>query len=95
MLPLNGDKRRHKRQKSIIPFAYRVPLGSPGLQIGLTANISDSGMCIYSDSHLNEGDILEIRSSLPVTYLWAAIRWAKKDAAELYKMGLMFICPEQ
>lgn len=91
MLPLNGDKRRHQRQKSITPFAYRVPLASSGLQIGITANISDSGMCICSDSNHNEGDILEIRSSLPVPYLWAAVRWAKKDAADLYKLGLMFI----
>lgn len=79
MLPLNGDKRRHQRQKSITPFAYRVPLGPPGIQIGITANISDSGMCIYSDSNHNEGAIMEIRSSLPVSHLWAAVRWAKKD----------------
>ena len=91
MLPVNGDKRRHQRQKSITPFAYRVPIGSPGIQIGITANISDSGMCIYSDSPLNEGEIIEIKSALPVPYLWAAVRWAKKDAADLYKMGLMFI----
>lgn len=91
MLPLNGDKRRHQRQKSITPFAYRVPLGTSGIQIGLTANISDSGMCIYTDSNHIEGDIIEIRSSLPVSYLQAAVRWTKKDAANLYKAGLMFI----
>jgi len=91
MLPLNGDKRRHQRQKSITPFAYRVPFGSPGIQIGITANISDSGMCIYSDSNHNEGEIIEVTSHLPVSYLLAAVRWAKKDAADLYKMGLMFI----
>ena len=91
MLPLNGDKRRHQREKTVAPFAYRVPRGSPGIQIGITANISDSGMCIYSDSNHNEGEIIEIRSYLPVSYLWATVRWAKKDAADLFKMGLMFI----
>jgi hypothetical protein len=91
MLPLNGDRRRHQRKKSIIPFAYRVPLGSHGIQIGITANISDSGMCIYSDSSHNDGEIIEIRSSFPMSYLWAEVRWAKKDAADLYKMGLRFI----
>ena len=91
MLPLNGDKRRHQRNKSIIPFAYRVPRGFPGTQIGITANISDSGMCIYSDSNHNEGEIIEVTSHLPVSYLLAAVRWAKKDAADLFKMGLMFI----
>jgi len=91
MLPLNGDKRRHQRHKSVTPFAYRVPHSSPGIQIGITINISDAGMCIYSDSAHNEGEIIEIRSTLPVPYLWAAIRWAKKDAANLCRMGLMFI----
>lgn len=90
MLPLNGDKRRHQRKRSITPFAYRVPLGASGIQIGVTTNISDSGMCIYSDINHNKGEIIEIRSSLPVSHLWAAVRWAKKDAADIYKMGLMF-----
>lgn len=91
MLPLNGDKRRHPRQKSITPFAYCIPLASHGIQIGITANISDSGMCIYSDINHNEGEIIEIRGSLPVASSRAAVRWAKKDAANLFKMGLMFI----
>ena len=91
MLPLNGDKRRHRRQISIVPFAYRMPLGSPSIQIGITANISKSGMCIYSDINHNEGEIIEIRSSLSVGSSRAAVRWTKKDAANLFKMGLMFI----
>lgn len=91
MLPANGDKRRHQRQKSVTPFAYRVPPDAHAIQIGIIADISDSGMCIYSDSNHNKGEVIEIRSSLPVSYLWAAVIWAKKDAADFYKIGLMFI----
>jgi len=91
MLPLNGDKRRHLRHISIVPFAYHIPLGSPSIQIGITANISNSGMCIYSDINHDEGEIIEIRSSLSVASSRAAVRWTKKDAANLFKMGLMFI----
>jgi hypothetical protein len=91
MLPLSGDKRRHQRKICIIPFVYGVPPDSSGVQIGVTANISDSGMCIYSDSNHGEGEVMEIRSPLPVPYTRASIRWTKKDAADLYKMGLMFI----
>jgi hypothetical protein len=91
MLPPNGEKRRHQRQKSITPFAYRVPLDAPVIQIGITADISDSGMCIYSDSSHNKGEMIEIRSSLPVSYCRAKIIWAKKDAAALHRIGLMFI----
>jgi hypothetical protein len=91
MLPPNGDKRRHRRQRSITPFAYRISPGSSGIQIGITSNISNSGICIYSDISHNVGEIIEIRSSLPVASSRAAVRWAKKDAADLFKMGLMFI----
>ncbi len=91
MLPPNGDKRRHQRKKSITPFAYRGLLDVSGIQIGIITNISDSGMCIYSGANHGEGEIIEIRSSFPVSYLWATVKWAKKDAANLYKMGLMFI----
>jgi hypothetical protein len=91
MLPPSGDKRRHQRQKSITPFAYRVPLDSSAIQIGIIDDISDAGMCIYAESNLNKGDVIEIRSSLPVSYLWASVIWARKDAADLYKIGLMFI----
>lgn len=38
-----------------------------------------------SNSDHSEGEIIEIRSFLP------AVRWAKKDAADLYNMGLMVI----
>jgi hypothetical protein len=91
MIVRNGDKRRHPRQKSITPFAYRIPRGLPGIYFGITADISASGMCIYSDSNHGEGEIIEIRSSLPVAHLLAAVIWARKDAADLFKMGLMFI----
>jgi len=48
-------------------------------------------MCVYSDSCGNEGEIIEIRSTLPVSYTAAAVKWGRKDAANLFKMGLMFI----
>lgn len=91
MLPLNGERRRHRRKKSVTAFAYRVPPGSLGIQIGIIADISESGMCIYSDINLNEGDIIEIRSSLPVASSRAAVSWIKKDAANLFKIGVIFI----
>lgn len=90
-LPLNGDRRRHRRQKSVIPFAYCIPLGPPGICLGITADISDSGMCVYSDSIHDKGEIIEVRSSLPMGHPRAMVKWGRKDAANLFKMGLMFI----
>jgi hypothetical protein len=48
-------------------------------------------MCIYSDARPNEGESIEFRSSLPVPSTRATVRWVKKDADNLYKMGLMFV----
>lgn len=52
-------------------------------------------MCIYTDSAHDEGEIIEIRSALPVAHSRAAVKWTKKDAADLFKMGLMFISEDQ
>jgi len=91
MFPLGINERRHSRETCVTAFAYRASSHSAGILIGITANISDSGMCIYSDSNHAEGEIIEIRSSLPVPCLRATVRWTNKDAADLYKIGLMFI----
>jgi len=91
MFPFGINERRHSRKTCITAFAYRVSSYSPGILIGVTSNISDSGMCIYSDSSHAVGELIEITSSLPVPSLRTTVRWAKKDAADLYKMGLMFI----
>lgn len=87
MLPLNGDKRRHRRLKSIIPFAYRLPLGSLGIQIGITANISGSAMCIYSDCNHNAGDIIEIRSSLPAAYFEGSGKMGQERYSRSLQVG--------
>ncbi len=72
-------------------FAYRFPSASSDIHFGVTSNISDSGMCIYSDIRPDEGANIELRSSLPVPFTKATVRWFKKDVDNLYKIGLMFV----
>ncbi len=84
-----GNGRRHHRKAYVSAFAYSFPARSDIL-FGVTSNISDSGLCIYSDARLDEGGSIEFRSSLPVPSRRAMVRWVKKDVGELYKMGLMF-----
>jgi hypothetical protein len=87
-----GKERRHQRKIYVSAFAYQFPSRpSPEILFGVTSNISDSGVCIYSDAELREGEIIEFRSSLPVPSIRAAVRWVKKDVENLYKMGLMFV----
>ncbi len=86
-----GKERRHQRKIYVSAFAYRFPGRSSEVRIGVTSNISDSGMCVYSDARPYEGDHMEVRSSLPVPFTRATVRWVKKDVDNLYKMGLMFV----
>ncbi len=85
-----GNERRHRRKIYISAFAYRFPSASSEIHFGVTSNISDSGMCMYSDVQPKDGESLEFRSSLPVPFARATVRWIKKDVGSLYKMGLMF-----
>ena len=87
--PPAGRERRHVRRIYVSAFAYRFPAAS-GTHFGVTSNISDSGICAYSDVRPDEGAQIEFRSSLPVPSSRATVRWVKKDVENLYKMGLMF-----
>ncbi len=91
MVSSAGRERRHQRKIYVSAFAYCFPARSSNIFFGVTSNISDSGMCIYSDAQPDEGERLEFRSSLPVSFSKATVRWVKKDVDNLYKMGLMFI----
>lgn len=91
VLPPSGDGRRHPRKIYVSAFAYRFPSASSDIHFGVTCNISDSGMCIYSDALPGEGESIEIGSSLPVPSARATVRWVKKYSDNLYKMGLMFV----
>ena len=91
VLSSDGKERRHLRKIYVSSFAYRFPSASTDIHFGITSNISDSGMCIYSDVRPAEGESIELRSSLPVPFTKATVRWIKKYVDNLYKMGLMFV----
>lgn len=90
MAAYEGKERRHQRKIYVSAFAYRLPSRSAEIFFGVTSNISDSGMCIYSDVRPEEGESIEFRSSLPVPSTGAKVKWVKNDVDGLYKMGLMF-----
>ena len=91
MASSSASERRHQRKIYVSAFAYRLPSRSSEIFFGVTSNISDSGMCIYSDARPYEGESMEFRSSLPVSSTKAMVKWVKKDVDNLFKMGLMFV----
>jgi hypothetical protein len=88
--PSAGKERRHPRKIFVSAFAYHFLSASSEVHFGVTSNISDSGMCAYSDVRPGEGELIEFRSSLPAPFVRATVRWVKKDVDNLFKMGLMF-----
>jgi hypothetical protein len=90
MASYEGKERRHRRKIYVSAFAYRLPSRSSEVFFGVTSNISDSGMCVYSDARPEEGECIEFRSSLPVRSPRATVKWIKDDVEGIYKMGLMF-----
>ena len=91
MSAYEGKERRHQRQIYVSAFAYRLSSRSSEIFFGVTSNISNSGMCIYSDAVPKEGESIEFRSSLPIPSTKATVKWIRKDVDNLYKMGLMFV----
>ncbi len=90
MMSYEGKERRHRRKIYVSAFAYRLPSRSSEVFFGVTSNISDSGMCIYSDARPDEGESMEFRSALPIPYPKATVKWVKDDVGGIYRMGLMF-----
>lgn len=87
------ERRRFPRVRA--PVFYRSPrILSPKRRI---ADISPSGVRIYSDKHFEEGKRLEIEFFLPTGYsvvTIARVVWIKKlppDSEGLYDVGLEFI----
>jgi len=91
MLSPAGNERRQHRKIYVSAFAFRFPSSPTDIHFGVTSNISDSGMCIYSDVRPVEGESIDLRSSLPVPFTKATVRWIKKDVDNFYKMGLLFV----
>ncbi|MFI5295793.1 MAG: PilZ domain-containing protein [Thermodesulfovibrionales bacterium] len=86
------DKRRHRRHLFFHKIEYCSGPCSPGDTChGSVINISESGMCMYTDRRHDEGEDIEILNAFPVPYQKATIRWVVKYFHDLYKIGLAFI----
>jgi hypothetical protein len=85
------NERKHRRKIYVGAFAYRFLSASSDVHFGVISNISDAGMCMYSDVRPRDGESIEFRSSLPVPFTKAAVRWVKEDVNNLYKIGISFI----
>jgi hypothetical protein len=86
-----GLRRQHPRKLycNIIKFCLKLHSTNKPIR-GLSINISNSGMCLYSPDRLCEGEEILIRETLPVKYRKAKVIWVKHYLAGLHKVGLKF-----
>lgn len=57
---------------------------------GVTIDISNSGLCLYTKNCLSEGQEITIKSVLPVYSENAVVRWAESVDESSYKVGMEF-----
>ena len=92
-MPSKGgiEKRKHPRNPycNVIKFCVN-PCSPDKTFIGVSINISDSGICLYTFDNLHTGEVILIQEKLPVKYRKATVIWAKNYQREFYKVGLMF-----
>ncbi len=80
-----------ERRTFVGAIEYFLPARSREFLLGLTVNISDSGLCIKTSASLGVGEIVVIRNKLPVPCKKAAIMWVRKDPKNFYRAGLRFL----
>ena len=59
-----------------------------GTIIGLTVNISNSGLCFYTFKTLLKGQEIKIKRTPSLSYHSATVRWSQKVTDNFYKVGL-------
>ncbi len=89
------EKRRHKRDLVTVPVSYGPAASvteTPGqIAKGITLNISDSGVCFYTQKRLEQGATLYLSSkSFWEKPRMGSVMWCRKITEELYRVGLTF-----
>ena len=72
-----------------IDYSVEQQAAGEGL-IGISINISQKGLCMYTFAPHSEGQQVVIKSPLPVEHRVATVRWIQKEDEGLFRIGLGF-----
>jgi hypothetical protein len=61
------------------------------IEIGFVANVSDSGLCLFTSRKLGAGQKIAIKSELFTSFIRAVAKWTEKYDDVFYKIGVEFI----
>ncbi len=89
------ERRRQRRDLITVPINYSYTYITDQDNIksvstsGITLNVSDSGMCFYTNVPLQEGKEINIFSKA----IWenpkkGMVKWCRKITEELYRVGV-------
>jgi|WetSurSiteA1Bulk_404760.scaffolds.fasta_scaffold00476_2 hypothetical protein len=85
---MNSEKRKHLRYDFSRPVAYDMqPHTNADVLIGLTSDISNSGLSICTDHLLENGQEIILKSVLPLSGRAAVVRWSQEVREGLFKIG--------
>jgi hypothetical protein len=83
--------RRHPRHHYSENIEFCLDYSSAGTRLhGISVNISDSGIGLYTFAPIYAGQTITFETTLPVPYQKAAVMWVQKRGEDLYKVGLNF-----
>ena len=86
------EPRKEERQDYPYEIEYVTdPLTTYEIFTAVAVNISNSGLCLYTSTPLNEGQEITIKSTIPAPSQIAVVRWIEKLNDFYYKVGLQFI----
>lgn len=90
---------QHTRRKNDIrydfPSTIEYVMGSQAddeaVHKGITINLNSTGLGMYIFDLLPNGQLITIKTTLPVDSRTAAICWTRKEDDDFYRTGLKFV----
>jgi hypothetical protein len=86
------ERRVEKRLQVHLPVTYEYPIDHEIVtKNSSTFDISDSGLCFYTDRHFKKGHNLKVR----LDGIWenpkeSMVQWCARKKVGLYKVGIIF-----
>ena len=84
------ERRRQIRYDFLSKIEYKAHHSPESINTAIANNICKDGLGIYVFDPLQEGQYINITSTLPIDGDRAIVRWIKKENENFYKVGLAF-----
>ncbi len=90
MIKVPKERRRDKRRLDM-SMPCVILTDHKTSEAGTTFNISEGGMCVFSDKSLDAGRVIDIQCRA----LWdqpktGTVKWCRKIKHDLYRIGISF-----